>query len=132
MGEVAAAVSLVPQLVGPMLSENDSGANLAARRAFCSRFVAPGFLPSVPFDVISTWVGWNVHVSPLVLLRLVTRSHDLEPLKEAASNGLPLLLVHGDQDQITDGKVVREKFVPWFKHAEVAWMGGVGHIPFYE
>jgi hypothetical protein len=126
------ATPLVLSFLPGLTDTTDPVKALDARVEFCKTLVAPERLPSLPFADFSSWVGAATHIPPHVAALTLGRKQDAEPLKKAARDGLPLLIVHGKADLQISGTAVVEQMQPLFKDNEVALLDGVGHAPFYE
>lgn len=110
----------------------DAANGLQTRVDFCKSLVSPKRLPFVPFPDLCTWIGSATHLPPAISSLVLGRTQDPEPLKSAAKNGLPLLILYGDDDLQISGPAVVEQMQPLFRDLEVVCLDGVGHTPFYE
>jgi pimeloyl-ACP methyl ester carboxylesterase len=108
------------------------GSGLETRINFCKTLVAEKRLPSIPFTVLSTWIGLASLIPPSSAKALCSRSHDPSRLKEEAANGLPLCVIHGKDDLQVNGQAVVDFMKPIFKDFEAHLLDGVGHFSFYE
>ncbi|KAK7008114.1 alpha/beta-hydrolase [Favolaschia claudopus] len=87
-------------------------------------FAAP---EKVPYK---TWCLHAGHsLTPEIMKLTLGRKMDIEPLRQAGKEGLPLLIIQGTADchRVGAQKTVEEVMKPYFKKFECIWLEGRGH-----
>jgi hypothetical protein len=117
----------------------DVGLALSTRVEYCRGFVAPAALPHLPFADLSAWIGAACQLPPAVAGYSLGRAQDTAALQAAAAGGLPLLVLHGTEDQniTADGVVAEIGGAPGmlgFREdcVTLVVLQDIGHSVFYE
>ncbi|KAH8113578.1 alpha/beta-hydrolase [Phellopilus nigrolimitatus] len=86
---------------------------------------------TIPWETKCLWLGMSSYQTPTHRGFLLTRPQNPEKLMELGTQGLPLLVLHGTDDNIINGGAVVDEMKPHFKDLEVIMMKG-SHVLFYE
>lgn len=63
---------------------------------------------------------------------VLTREQDPAPLEALLARGLPVLVMYGTEDKLTQGDVVKDEIRRHAKDAELLAVPGAGHMLFWE
>ncbi|KAH8113551.1 alpha/beta-hydrolase [Phellopilus nigrolimitatus] len=86
---------------------------------------------TVAWETRCLWLGMTSCQTPAHRVFLLTRLQNPDKLMELGAQGLPLLILHGTDDNIVNGEVVVEEMKPHFRDLEVVMVKG-SHVLFYE
>jgi len=87
---------------------------------------------NVPVEIKWLWLGSAMMQSPEVCKAVLARVQDPEKLFQAASDGLPLLVINGTRDTHSKGDILVETLKPYFKDLEVCSIKNGSHAMFYD
>ncbi|KAJ7356418.1 alpha/beta-hydrolase [Mycena albidolilacea] len=87
---------------------------------------------TVPYKVKALYLGHSL--TPEIMALSLNRPMDIQPLREAGKDGLPLLIIQGTADghRVGGPKTVEEVMKPHFENFECVWLEGRGHALHYE
>jgi pimeloyl-ACP methyl ester carboxylesterase len=87
---------------------------------------------TVPYKVKALYLGHSL--TPEIMALSLNRPMDIQPLREAGKDGLPLLIIQGTADghRVGGPKTVEEVMQPHFENFECVWLEGRGHALHYE
>ena len=111
--------ALIPGLLAGDAERNVENMSALARLCF----------DDLPASDLYRMLGYSLSVPPYVRSALFARTLDNDDL--LATLRKPLLITHGSRDAIVRPEVVEQhhRLVP---HAQVHWMDGCGHAPFWD
>ncbi|KAI0034468.1 alpha/beta-hydrolase [Vararia minispora EC-137] len=117
-------------LLSSLTSNDDCAMLVKAKLTFADQlFVKP---ETVPYELKCKWLGITVAQPPQALRLICTRTQDPAGLFKKGNEGLPLLIVHGTEDEQIVAEKVIEEAKPVFKNITVRLFNGLGHALFYE
>ncbi|KAK7008113.1 alpha/beta-hydrolase [Favolaschia claudopus] len=124
-----AGPGVTPAVPGLMSNENVLEFQKASTLFVQKLFASP---ETVPYKDWCLYTGHSL--SPEIFSLTLGRTMDIEPLRKAGKEGLPLLMIQGTADahRIDAPKGIEEVMKPYFTNYECIWLEGRGHALHYE